>query len=121
MMKILGMLLATTLFLCSCKKSDKDPSTCYQGKFLNEIGCYDLVTIEVTHPPLVFVDAKYLGADGEEYLDAFGLVIPAEFRDGEPFYFTLDSIFHRPMLPGYCFYVPRYFGALKSISKTNCP
>ena len=121
MMKILGILLVTTLFLCSCKKLDKDHSTCYQGKFLNELGCYDLVAVQVTNPPLVFVDAKYRAADGKDYLDAIGLVIPAEFRDGEPFYFTLDSIFHRPALPGVCFYVPKYFGALKSISKTNCP
>jgi len=120
MMQKLFVISFALLILLSCTKAKEDTPTCYEGRFLNDIGCYDLVAIQVTGPPFLYIDASYKAADGKNYSDGIALVLPAEYKDGQPFYFTLDSIYRRPVLPANCFYVPRYFGRPGSISKIKC-
>ena len=110
----------------SCKKSQQSaddarlPSVCYQGKFLNGIACSDVAAIQLINPLVDDLDLSYKAADDSIYTAGIAVILPESFRDGVPFYFTMDSLGRTPPHLANCFYVPKYSAVIKPISRQPC-
>ena len=110
----------------SCEKSHLQSnsiveSTCYKGKFLNGIECNSpLAVVEILDPAFDSLNLSYTDFQGQPHNAAIGLFIPDEFKNGETFYFSIDSIYVTPAHTANCFSVPSYTARVKHIGKSSC-
>jgi hypothetical protein len=124
MLKILCS-LSLICFVSACEKKQTASEAviqpiCYQGKFLNTIVCSDVSAVQIISPSIDSFDLHYTALNGEQYDAAIALTIPQNFQDGQPFYFSLDSIYYTPAHTDNCFAVPDYSGHVKTIGRTGC-
>jgi hypothetical protein len=126
MNKLIIGFLACMLSL-SCEKSSTSQKAsvgediCFEGKFLNTIACNDTSAVQILSPVVGdSLNLAYKGPDGKNYTAAVAADIPENFRDGEVFYFTVDSIYHTESYLMNCLYVPTYSVSIKTISRAPC-
>lgn len=120
----LALSVSFLTLVSACDKTESsniviDP-VCYQGKFLNGISCSNVAAVQILSPKIDSIDLNYKAADLQQYEAAIALTIPDDFKDGEIFYFTLDSIYVTPAHLANCFYVPKYSSHVKVVSRTSC-
>ena len=109
----LSLILIPLLF-GSCEKGVKTTkSTCFKGRYIAK-GCWTV--IQLLEP----LDASLPTSPYGQYENAFGSGdLPDKFKDGQPFYFTVNHVDSNMTVLDYC--TPtKYSAAIDNLSATPC-
>lgn len=110
-MKILLFIIATFIFV-SCKREVTAKQTCYKGRFVAE-GCWSVIQVM---EPLNDLPTSGYG----EYEHTFGTVgLPEQYKNGEPFYFHVNSVDSNKIYMTYCL-PTKYVAEISNISDHPC-
>lgn len=113
-MKFLWLLLLLPLLNISCQKDQpNDKQTCYMGRYVGE-GCWPVV--QVLKPLDGSIPTGLYGS----YEHSVGTgILPEKYKDGKPFYFTINQIDSNSIYLTYC--IPtKYLIAISSFSDSAC-
>ena len=116
-MKILLFVLLL-LFLFSCTKADiTTKQTCFKGRFIAE-GCWTVV--QLLEPIDESLPTAQYATQDEVYEHTFGTgSLPDKYKNGQPFYFTVNHIDSNIIYETYCL-PTKYVASIDSISDVPC-
>lgn len=113
-MKYLPVLVLLTFLVFACKKeTGTGQQTCYKGRYVGE-GCWPV--IQILEP----LDESVPTAQYGVYDHSIGIgILPEQFKDGKPFYFTISQVDSNKLYLTYCM-PTKYFAVLSNLSFSAC-
>jgi len=123
MNRIAILLLLVSMFLFACDKENSgneqtnENKTCFKGRYVGE-GCWPI--IQALEPfDTRFNNSQWQNRDSVyEHCVGTGS-LPEKYKDGRPFYFTVDSLLSDPVHTMHC-NTATYFAVIKSYSDNAC-
>jgi hypothetical protein len=127
MKSLLPLLLLFIASLIACEKETSSSSNttvegdkpCLKGKFIAN-ACNGLAIVQVVEPLLdTLKSSVYLDNAGEGTEYVFVTELPKAYRDGDPFYFILESSFTTYLHDQACSW-PKFGAAISGPSRFEC-